>query len=65
MGVDTDQWGCAPYRKRGIDGKVGAMSVSGRDWPGAAIGSLGDCEGGWSTKLCNRHGLALSDITMT
>lgn len=65
MGVDGEQDGCVLYYKRGVDGKVRTGSVSGRGWSGAATRSLGDCEGGWSTKLCSRHGFAPSDITMT
>jgi hypothetical protein len=64
VGMAPGWRGCASYCKRHIDEKVGTSSLSGRGWSGTAVGSLGDGEGRWGTKLRTSHGFAPTDVNM-
>ena len=64
VGMAAAWGGYASHCERAIDEKVGTSSPSGRGWSGTAVGSLGDGEGGWSTKLCTSHGFPPTDVNM-
>lgn len=64
VGMAAGWGGWASCCKRHIDEKVGTSSLSGRGWSGAAVGSLGDGEGRWGTKLRTSDGFAPTDVDM-